>query len=132
LAEHAGGECNFPLVRYEDLKRDPAEELEEVAAFLDCHFFRDVKATPDRLSRTVELSTPDKRVTRRESGATGTSRRSRLQCSGGALISRGPAVFLGQVCCNNEGVLERSSQVPSQPGALVFVPRGLRFTLDLA
>jgi len=54
------GSANFLLLRYEDLKLDPARQLEKVAAFLSRCCFRDIKSSPDRLARAVELSTPER------------------------------------------------------------------------
>ncbi|HXM69190.1 MAG TPA: sulfotransferase domain-containing protein [Candidatus Acidoferrum sp.] len=54
------GSANFLMCRYEDMKRDPFKELENVASFLERHSFRDIKATPDRISRAVELSTAER------------------------------------------------------------------------
>lgn len=50
----------FLLLRYEQMKKDPATELGKVAAFLERHHFRNVRPTPERISRAVELSTAER------------------------------------------------------------------------
>jgi hypothetical protein len=50
----------FLLLRYEDMKQDPARELARVAAFLAQCSFRQIEATPERLARAVELSSPER------------------------------------------------------------------------
>ena len=57
MREHQTG---FLLLRYEDMKRDAIGELAKVANFLHQFSFRDVEATPERLARAVELSTPER------------------------------------------------------------------------
>ncbi|MGH9430722.1 MAG: sulfotransferase domain-containing protein [Terriglobia bacterium] len=48
-----GDDRDFLLLRYEDLLEDTRRELSKVAEFLD------LKATPERISRAVELSSAD-------------------------------------------------------------------------
>jgi len=51
---------SFLFLRYEDMKQNPVCELTKVAEFLQRCSFRDVKPTPERLTRAVELSTPER------------------------------------------------------------------------
>lgn len=50
------GTPGFLLLRYEDMKRDPATVLAGVAAFLEGCSFRALDARPEALERTIELS----------------------------------------------------------------------------
>ena len=50
----------FLLLRYEDMKREPVQELGRVASFLERHSFRPIRSTPDFLLRAVQLSTPER------------------------------------------------------------------------
>jgi hypothetical protein len=54
------GSGNFLLLRYEDMKQNAAGELTRVAEFLQRCSFRDVKPTPERLARAIELSTAER------------------------------------------------------------------------
>ncbi|HEY4905327.1 MAG TPA: sulfotransferase domain-containing protein [Candidatus Sulfotelmatobacter sp.] len=53
------GQPDFILLRYEDMKREPARELERVATFLQRLSFA-VKAGPEELQRAIELSSPER------------------------------------------------------------------------
>ena len=49
----------FLLLRYEQMKKNPAQELGRIATFLeDCSFPR-IDVRPEKLARAVELSTPE-------------------------------------------------------------------------
>lgn len=50
----------FLLLRYEDMKEDPARELAKVVEFLHRLSFRNIEPTPARLARAVTLSTPER------------------------------------------------------------------------
>lgn len=50
----------FLLMRYEDMKRDPAAALSRVAAFLERCSFPKIDAEPEALQRAVELSSPER------------------------------------------------------------------------
>lgn len=54
------GSKDFLLLRYEEMKNDPAKQLEKVAGFLQRCSFAEIDATPEKLSRAVELSSPDR------------------------------------------------------------------------
>jgi hypothetical protein len=54
------GAPGFLLIRYEDMKRDPATVLAGVAAFLERCSFRQIDARPEALQRTIELSSPER------------------------------------------------------------------------
>jgi hypothetical protein len=55
-----GNNDNFLLLRYEEMKRDPAKELGKVAAFLERCSFSRIDSSPDKLARAVELSSPER------------------------------------------------------------------------
>jgi hypothetical protein len=57
MREHEPG---FLLLRYEDMKAAPIGELAKVATFLHQFSFRDIQADTGRLTRAVELSTPER------------------------------------------------------------------------
>lgn len=50
----------FILMRYEEMKRNTAHELARLAAFLDLCRFRQIDASPERLQRAIELSSPER------------------------------------------------------------------------
>jgi hypothetical protein len=50
----------FLMLRYENMKRDPARVLGEVVAFLDRCSFRKIDSTPQALQRAIDLSSPEK------------------------------------------------------------------------
>jgi len=54
------GMPGFLLLRYEDMKRDPATVLAGVAAFLEGCSFPAIDARPEALKRTIELSSPER------------------------------------------------------------------------
>ena len=54
------GSPGFLLIRYEDMKRDPAPVLAGVAAFLEGCSFPQIDARPEALQRTIELSSPER------------------------------------------------------------------------
>jgi hypothetical protein len=49
----------FLLLRYEDMKRDTADVLSSVVAFLDRCGFRKIDSNPEALRRTIELSSAE-------------------------------------------------------------------------
>ncbi|MGB8061948.1 MAG: sulfotransferase domain-containing protein [Candidatus Sulfotelmatobacter sp.] len=54
------GTPGFLMLRYEDMKRDPATVLAGVAAFLErCSFYK-IDASPEALQRTIALSSPER------------------------------------------------------------------------
>lgn len=55
-----GNSDKFLLLRYEEMKRDPAKELAKVAAFLERCFFPRIDSSPEKLARAVELSSPER------------------------------------------------------------------------
>jgi hypothetical protein len=55
-----GNSDKFLLLRYEEMKRDPATELGRVADFLNCLPFPKIDSSPERLARAVELSSPER------------------------------------------------------------------------
>ena len=57
MREHAPG---FILLRYESMKKQPEAELARVAAFLQSCAFRAIDASPEKLRRAVELSSPER------------------------------------------------------------------------
>ena len=60
----------FLMLRYEEMKKDPAEALARIAAFLQSCSFRKIDASPERLQRAVELSSPERmRKLEKEQGA---------------------------------------------------------------
>lgn len=54
------GRPNFLMLRYEDMKRAPETELSHVADFLRQCSFRPIDASPEKLQRAVELSSPER------------------------------------------------------------------------
>jgi len=50
----------FILMRYEEMKRNTAHELTRLAVFLDLCRFRQIDASPERLQRAIELSSPER------------------------------------------------------------------------
>jgi hypothetical protein len=54
------GTPNFLLMRYEDMKRDPARALSGLVAFLESCSFRDIDGSPEALQRAIELSSPER------------------------------------------------------------------------
>jgi hypothetical protein len=50
----------FLLLRYEDMKRDPARELARVVAFLERCSFRKIDSTAEALRQAIELSSPER------------------------------------------------------------------------
>src|SRR4030095_6010841 len=50
----------FLLLRYEDMKHNPAAELERAANFLKRWHVKGVTADPKRLQRAIELTTPNR------------------------------------------------------------------------
>lgn len=51
---------NFLILRYEDMKADPASALARVVAFLERCSFRKIDSSPDALQRAIELSSPER------------------------------------------------------------------------
>jgi hypothetical protein len=54
------GQPGFMLLRYEDIQREPARELERIAAFLHKYSFSSVNGSPDAIQRAIELSSPER------------------------------------------------------------------------
>ena len=54
------GQPGFLLLRYEDMKQNPARELAKVANFLSQRSFPNLLATPEHLRRAIALSTPER------------------------------------------------------------------------
>lgn len=54
------GTRGFLLMRYEDMKQDPAMALSGVVAFLEGCSFREIDARPEALQRAIELSSPER------------------------------------------------------------------------
>ena len=50
----------FLLLTYEEMKKDPVQELRKIADFLVTCSFRDVDARAERLLRAVDLSSPER------------------------------------------------------------------------
>ncbi len=50
----------FILLRYESMKQKPEAELARVAAFLQSCSFRNIDASPEKLRRAIELSSPER------------------------------------------------------------------------
>ena len=49
----------FILLRYEDMKKNPAQELARLATFLEQCSFRKIEGSPERLQRAIDLSSPE-------------------------------------------------------------------------
>lgn len=63
------GTPGFLLMRYEDMKRDPATALSGVVAFLEGGSFRGIDARPEALQRAIALSSPERmRALEKEEG----------------------------------------------------------------
>ena len=59
----------FLMLRYEDMKADPQGQLSRVAEFLRNCAFRQIDASPEKLQRAVDLSTPERmRALEKEQG----------------------------------------------------------------
>lgn len=54
------GSERFLLLRYEEMKQNPAAELQRIAQFLERHHFSRVDTSSDKLARAVELSSPQR------------------------------------------------------------------------
>jgi len=54
------GTPGFLMLRYEDMKRDPATVLAGVAAFLERCSFHKIDASSEALQRAIELSSPER------------------------------------------------------------------------
>jgi Sulfotransferase domain len=50
----------FVLLRYEDMKRDPAREPARLAAFLQNCGFGNIESTPEELEPAIDLSSPER------------------------------------------------------------------------
>jgi hypothetical protein len=50
----------FILLRYEDVKSDPARELARLAAFLQNSGFGNIESAPEKLQRAIDLSSPER------------------------------------------------------------------------
>jgi hypothetical protein len=50
----------FILLRYEDMKNDPARELVRLAGFLQKRGFGNIESTPEKLQRAIDLSSPER------------------------------------------------------------------------
>jgi hypothetical protein len=50
----------FLMLRYEDMKADPASELRQVVAFLERCSFRKIDSSAEALQRAIELSSPER------------------------------------------------------------------------
>lgn len=61
---------DFILLRYEDMKNNPARELGRLAVFLDQCLFRKIDGSPEGLQRAIDLSSPERmRRLEKEQGA---------------------------------------------------------------
>ncbi len=66
-----GDNPDFMMLRYEEMKRDAAGALLQVAAFLEHCSFRKIDSSPEALRRAIELSSPERmRALEKEEGAT--------------------------------------------------------------
>jgi Sulfotransferase domain len=54
------GRPDFILLRYEDMQREPAQELEHIASFLQRFSFSSVNTSPQAIRRAIELSSPER------------------------------------------------------------------------
>lgn len=54
------GHPGFIFLRYEDMQRETARELGQVAAFLNKHSFSTVDGNPHAIQRAIELSSPER------------------------------------------------------------------------
>jgi hypothetical protein len=55
-----GDDPRFLMLRYEDMKLDPARELASIVAFLEHYSFRKIDSSPGALQRAVERSSPER------------------------------------------------------------------------
>jgi hypothetical protein len=55
-----GDHPGFLLLRYEDMKQNPAAELARLASFLEGGAYRKIDASPEKLQRAIELSSPER------------------------------------------------------------------------
>src|ERR1700730_9013667 len=55
-----GDDPRFLMLRYEDMKLDPARELASIVAFLERYSFRKIDSSPGALQRAVERSSPER------------------------------------------------------------------------
>lgn len=55
-----GDDPNFVMFRYEDMKRDTAGALRQVAEFLERCKFRQIHSSSEALQRAIELSSPER------------------------------------------------------------------------
>ena len=55
-----GNDPRFLMLRYEDMKLDPARELASIVAFLERYSFRKIDSSPGALQRAVERSSPER------------------------------------------------------------------------
>jgi hypothetical protein len=61
----------FILLRYEEMKNHPAQELARLAAFLEGCRFRQIDSSPEKFQRAIELSSPERmRQLEKEQSAT--------------------------------------------------------------
>jgi len=54
------GSPGFLLLRYEDMKQDPATALSDIVAFLKGCSFPEIESGPEALRRAIELSSPER------------------------------------------------------------------------
>jgi len=54
------GQSSFILLHYEDMRKNPAQELARVAAFLKQYSFENIDDSPQTLQRAVELGSPER------------------------------------------------------------------------
>lgn len=94
---------DFLLLRYEDMKLNPGNELLRIAAFLRQCGFKNIDSTPEHLERTVEHSTADRmRSLERQQGFRWTRLRKEREIKGyvavRTAVSGGWSSLLPQEC----------------------------------